>query len=212
MIGGIDALVRTMKSVNISKTDTSYSSKIWSKLSQSLFGQDHKKNRHWLWVMWTTNRNRVRDLVTEQQTNDPQVMNNKATDCKTEEPSVFKTDKNDEERQVTEDEQQDVSFQNIVQVEEAITDVEVVSDQSDGEDEQQNVSLQNIDQVEEAITDIVVVSDQSDGEDEQQNIDQEEEAFTYIENFQVDPFSVHGNRTKHSYATPKEEDSTDPVD
>lgn len=34
----------------------------------------------------------------------------------------------------------------------------------------------------------------------------------YIQNFQVDPFSVHGNRTKHSYATPKEEDSTDPVD
>lgn len=52
-------------------------------------------------------------------------MNNKATDCKTGEPSVFKTDKNDEERQVTEDEQQNVSLQNIVQVEEAITDVEV---------------------------------------------------------------------------------------
>lgn len=121
MVGGMDALVRTMRSVNISKTDTGY----WSELSQSLFGQDHKKNRHWLWVMWTINRNGVRDLVTKQQTNDPQVMNNKATDCKTGEPSVFKTDKNDEERQVTEDEQQNVSLQNIVQVEEAITDVEV---------------------------------------------------------------------------------------
>ncbi|XP_060715713.1 uncharacterized protein LOC132839004 [Tachysurus vachellii] len=143
MVGGMDALVRTMRSVNISKTDTGYSSKIWSELSQSLFGEDHKKNRHWLWVMWTTNRNGVKDLVTKQQTNDPQVMNNKATDCETEEPSVFKTDKNDEERQVTEDEQQDVSLQNIVQVEEAITDVEVELDQIDGEDEQQNVSLQS---------------------------------------------------------------------
>ncbi|KAK2818255.1 hypothetical protein Q7C36_022188 [Tachysurus vachellii] len=181
MVGGIDALVRTMRSFNISKTDTSYSSRIWSKLSQRLFGQDHKKNRHWLWVMWTTNRNGVRDLVTEQQTNDPQVMNNKATDCKTEEPSVFKTDKNDDERQVTEDEQQDVSLHNIVLVEEAITAVEVVSDQSDGEDVQQNVSLQDIVQVEEDITDVEVVLDQSDGEDEQQNIDQVEEAFTDVE-------------------------------
>ncbi|XP_060716527.1 uncharacterized protein LOC132839520 isoform X3 [Tachysurus vachellii] len=165
MVGGIDALVRTMRSFNISKTDTSYSSRIWSKLSQRLFGQDHKKNRHWLWVMWTTNRNGVRDLVTEQQTNDPQVMNNKATDCKTEEPSVFKTDKNDDERQVTEDEQQDVSLHNIVLVEEAITAVEVVLDQSDGEDEQQN-----IDQVEEDFTYVEVVLDQSDGEDEQENV------------------------------------------
>ncbi|KAK2841232.1 hypothetical protein Q7C36_012811 [Tachysurus vachellii] len=143
MVGGMDTLVRTMRSVNMSKTDTGYSSKIWSELSQSLFDQDHKKNRHWLWMMWTTNRNGVRDLVTEQQTNDPQVMNIKATDCKTEEPSVFKTDNNDEERHVAEDDTFCSSLQNIVQVEEAITDVEVLSDQSDGEVKQENVSLQS---------------------------------------------------------------------
>ncbi|XP_026992183.1 uncharacterized protein LOC113636339 [Tachysurus fulvidraco] len=181
MVGGIDALVGTMKRFNISKTDTSYSSNIWSKLSLSLFGQDLKKNRQWLWVMWTTNRNRVRELVTGQQTDAPQAMNNKATDCKTEEPSVFKTEKNDEERWVTEDEQQDVSLQHIDQVEEAITYVEVKSDQSDGEDEQQDVSLQNIVQVEEDITDVELVSDQSDGEYEHQNTDEVEEAFTYVE-------------------------------
>lgn len=44
IVGGMDALVRTMRSVNISKRDTGYSSEIWSELSQTLFGQDIRKN------------------------------------------------------------------------------------------------------------------------------------------------------------------------
>lgn len=48
MAGGMEALVRIMKSIDIINRDTGYSSKIWSELSITLFGQDDKKKRHWL--------------------------------------------------------------------------------------------------------------------------------------------------------------------
>ena len=69
MAGGMDALVKTLKSINITSRDTDYSSEIWSELSVKLFGQDLNKKRHWLWVIWTRNRNGVRDLICKQQEN-----------------------------------------------------------------------------------------------------------------------------------------------
>ena len=42
MAGGIEALVKTMKSANITTQDTGYPSEIWSELSINIFGQDDK--------------------------------------------------------------------------------------------------------------------------------------------------------------------------
>ena len=69
MAGGMDALVKTLKSINITSRDTDYSSAIWSELSVKLFGQDLNKKRNWLWVIWTRNRNGVRDFICKQQEN-----------------------------------------------------------------------------------------------------------------------------------------------
>ena len=67
--GGMEVLVRTMKSAITNNKDTGYSSDIWSDLSISLFGEEKKKNRHWLWVIWNENRNGLRDLVCKEQEN-----------------------------------------------------------------------------------------------------------------------------------------------
>lgn len=61
--GGIAALVKTMKSKNITSQKTDYSSGVWSEISLALFGKDNPKNRHWLWVVWTKNWRGIRDLI-----------------------------------------------------------------------------------------------------------------------------------------------------
>ncbi|XP_034064636.1 uncharacterized protein LOC117541546 isoform X2 [Gymnodraco acuticeps] len=67
MAGGMEALVRGLKSVHITKRDTGHSSYIWSELAIILFGHDDKKHRHWLWVVWTNNRKGLRDLINKRQ-------------------------------------------------------------------------------------------------------------------------------------------------
>lgn len=61
--GGTDALVNALQKADVLNTSTHYSAIIWSQLSAAVFGKDDKKNRHWLWEMWTKNRNGVRDRV-----------------------------------------------------------------------------------------------------------------------------------------------------
>lgn len=157
--GGMDALVRTMKSVDISKRNTSYSSEIWSELSLALFGQDHNKNRHWLWVMWTRNRNGVRDLLSKQQektemtekerhveicSQDNETENLHLSMIRNIEPGSDENTENNEAK----DEQQNVSLQlKVVQVEEAVTYAEEISDKDEAEEEQ-HVSLQREAQLE----------------------------------------------------------------
>ncbi len=181
MAGGTNALVRTMKSFDISNTDTDYSSEIWSELSLALFGQDHKKNRHWLWVMWTRNQNGIRDFLSKQQ--DKTEMTEKerhvevcSQDNVTENLHLSMIDNiepgSDEntENNDAKDERQNVSLQlKVVQVDEA----EEISDKDDAEEEHHKVSLQSIVVVDEAVTDAEEISDKDDAEEQHMSFQRE---------------------------------------
>lgn len=62
--GGKEAVVFQFLKADILNREQGYSSDIWSDVSIALFGEDTRKNRHWLWVIWTNNRNGVRDQLT----------------------------------------------------------------------------------------------------------------------------------------------------
>ncbi len=182
--GGMNVLVRTMKSFDISNRDTDYSSEIWSELSLALFGQDHKKNRHWLWVMWSGNRNGIRDLLSKQQEKTETTEKERHVDVEVcnqdnvtenlhlsmidniEPGSDENTENND-----AKDERQNVSLQlKVVQVDEAVTDAEDISDKDEAEEEHHNVSLQSIVVVDEAVTDAEDMSDKDEAEEEHHNV------------------------------------------
>ncbi|KAL7374542.1 hypothetical protein ABVT39_002691 [Epinephelus coioides] len=150
MAGGMEALVRSMKSVNITNRGTEYTSEIWSELSVTLFGQDQKKNRHWLWVIWTRKRKGVRDLTIKQQdktkkseedshardlVSDEDTEENEAEELQAQEVTDEDSHKDEEE-----DKQQEMSLQTGVQLPE-VTDEDSHKDEEE-EDEQQEMSLQ----------------------------------------------------------------------
>ncbi|KAF0026092.1 hypothetical protein F2P81_020829 [Scophthalmus maximus] len=165
MAGGMESLVRTMKSFNITKRDTMYTSEIWSELSMSLFGQDHKKKKHWLWVKWTKNRNGVRDLITTQHEissviNEDQAMAKNTRDEDTErtgdedkqlnllvESEVHVEDTTDVNTERTEDEEKkrNLLVESEVHVEDT-TDED--TERTEDEDKQQNLSVESEVQVE----------------------------------------------------------------
>nr|XP_055061415.1 uncharacterized protein LOC129444656 isoform X1 [Misgurnus anguillicaudatus] len=61
--GGIDAVAEELMKADICNENTEYSSEIWSQLSKTLFHEDNPKNRLWLWVTWTQNRQGLRDRI-----------------------------------------------------------------------------------------------------------------------------------------------------
>ncbi|KAM3619456.1 uncharacterized protein V6R79_008529 [Siganus canaliculatus] len=67
MAGGINSLVTAMDNANIKTRGTNYSSEIWAELSETVFSEDNKKNRHWLWVVWNKNRKGLKDLIQQEE-------------------------------------------------------------------------------------------------------------------------------------------------
>lgn len=61
--GGVEVVINELRKADILNRNTEYLSDIWAQLSITLFGEDLPKNRHWLWVTWTNNRNQVRDRI-----------------------------------------------------------------------------------------------------------------------------------------------------
>ncbi|KAL7391466.1 hypothetical protein ABVT39_009707 [Epinephelus coioides] len=179
MAGGMEALVRSMKSVNITNRGTEYTSEIWSELSVTLFGQDQKKNCHWLWVIWTRNRKGVRDLTIKQQdktkkseedshardlVSDEDTEENEAEELQTGVQPQEVTDE-DSHKDEEEDKQQEMSLQTGVQLQE-VTDEDSHKDEEE-EDEQQEMSLQTGVQPQE-------VTDEDSHKDEEEEDEQQE--------------------------------------
>ncbi|XP_047664355.1 nuclear mitotic apparatus protein 1-like isoform X3 [Tachysurus fulvidraco] len=69
--GGKENIVHQFLKADVLNRDLGYSSNLWSDLSWKLFDEDSKRNRHWLWVIWTQNRNGVKDQVVLNSPYDP---------------------------------------------------------------------------------------------------------------------------------------------
>lgn len=60
-VGGLEAVVNGFSRANLQRA--TYSSDVWSELRQTLFGNENKSQKHWLWVIWNNNRRGLRDTV-----------------------------------------------------------------------------------------------------------------------------------------------------
>ncbi|KAI4800981.1 hypothetical protein KUCAC02_006246 [Chaenocephalus aceratus] len=158
MAGGMEALVRGMKSVHMTKRDTGHSSYIWSELALMRFGHDDKKRRHWLWVVWTNNRKGLRDLiykrqqsleqkevqVMEENQNERDVGGECSEDCLTKDMPLRmiqnKVSDEDTENKEGEDNQQRMSSQSGLE-DDQLSDED--TDKNEAEDKQQRMSSQS---------------------------------------------------------------------
>ncbi|TKS90225.1 Zinc finger protein 658B [Collichthys lucidus] len=62
--GGVESVVRAFAQENLpAKSGISYTSPVWSKICQTLFADDTKPRRHWLWVVWSENRRNLKEKV-----------------------------------------------------------------------------------------------------------------------------------------------------
>ncbi|XP_034075853.1 uncharacterized protein LOC117548599 [Gymnodraco acuticeps] len=158
MAGGMEALVRGLKSVHITKRDTGHSSYIWSELAIILFGHDDKKHRHWLWVVWTNNRKGLRDLINKRQKSleqkEVQVMEENqnerdvggecSEDCLSKDLPLsmiqHKVSDEDIDKNEAEDKQQRMSSQSGLE-DDQLSDEDI--DKNEAEDKQQRMSSQS---------------------------------------------------------------------
>lgn len=62
LAGGFSVVVKEFSKLNVGHT-IPYNSEIWTNLSLSIFGNDNKQYKHWLWVIWHDNRRGLKDRV-----------------------------------------------------------------------------------------------------------------------------------------------------
>lgn len=62
LAGGFSVVVKEFSKQNVGHT-IPYNSEIWTNLSLSIFGNDIKQYKHWLWVIWHDNRRGLKDQV-----------------------------------------------------------------------------------------------------------------------------------------------------
>ena len=98
-----------------------YSSDVWSELCLSLFGNENKSPKHWLWVIWNNNRRGLRDRIRDHN-------NMKGLD------SITKDPKTENKEAATH------GFESVVQTSRAISELDNLDDAIDLPEPKHNIS------------------------------------------------------------------------